>query len=131
MHADAIQNSYADGSLSAVASNFDGTGSGYAELPFIASDAADWFANNYARLFSNNGLTPTDAAIDVPVDVDPSEWQAYVSAANKAGITCISPIFSPNTADDPLGDFATLPQYASLRSAALLGGGLTLDTPPN
>ena len=129
-HANAIQTSFNDGSLGNIVQAFSSDGPGMAELPFV-SDPSTWFKNLYHQVFSSSGLTPSTAIVDIgSYTVDSSAWSAYVSAAQAAGISTVAPIFSPNGATDPMGDFASLPGYASLRSAAILGGGITLDSPP-
>ena len=130
MHANGITNAYADNTLGNIVQAFSNTGPGFAELPDL-DDPANWFSTFYNKVFTQSGLAPSVASVDVPsYTIDATAWSAYVAAANAAGISRIAPIFSPNDANDPLGNFATIPDYASLRAAALSGGGITLDTPP-
>ena len=132
MHGPGVQSSYDNGSLTSIASAFNGTGTGMAELPYVPTNPSSWFSTFYRPLFTDSGLNPSAISVDITsYSVDPSEWSAYVTAAQALGISLVSPIFSPNDPSDPLGDFGTLPAYASLRAAALLGGGITLDTPPS
>ncbi len=130
-HANAVQQVYDNGDLPSIVSAFSGDGSGFAELPF-ETNASGWFSSYYTQVDVDSNLTPSIAAVDVSsYTVDYSSWSAYVQAAAAVGISRVTPIFSPNDLADPLGDFATLPAYASLRAAALLGGGITLDSPPS
>ena len=128
-HALGLVSTSADGTLPGIVSAFANTGPGIAELGY-ESNAANWFSNDYTSLYTNYGLAPTEALIDINgYTVDPG-WSSYVSAAQANGISIVAPIFSPNFADSVYGNFATMPQYAGLRAAAILGGGIALDCPP-
>ena len=131
-HGSGVQVAYNAGTWPTILSVFSQTGPGYAELPYVTSDVSNWFSTTYHTLFTGSGAVVSDAAVNVPSYViDPATWGAFVSAAKAAGVSRVAPVFSPNYSDSPLGDFATLPAYASLRAAAIVGGGISLDTPPS
>jgi hypothetical protein len=119
-----------NGSLESIAKAMAGTGPGEAE---IGLKAPEWFTEHWDATWVKAGLSPT--RINVIIDFMADDWlkdfKTMVDIAKTRGVTSLAPIFSPNGDDMSLDDFATNPAYAEIAEAALYGGALTLDPPPN
>ncbi|MGI4829118.1 MAG: hypothetical protein ACRYFU_13130 [Janthinobacterium lividum] len=97
------------------------------ELGMMASPPG-WFATVYAHQYAELGVAGRAAHVNgvlaYPMDV----WKEMVASARHNGFSSIAPIMSPNS-----GQFASYPFDSShwdyLRLAALIGGGLTTDSP--
>ena len=128
-----IEAAYNAGTLPGIAAATANTGPGEAEVNIQnAQYALAWFQSWWQYAWLDTGLAPN--SINLIIDYTDPNWQsdfaAMVSAAQSYGVTTVAPIFSPNLGTDSLASFATSSVYAALRAAALEGGGLTIDSPP-
>ena len=121
------------GQVGAIAAGMAGTGPGEVELNLQpAALAVDWFTTWWHTIWTNYGLGPTED--NVIIDFSNASWSsdfaATVAEGRNFGITSFAPIFSPNNTSYALDSFSNDPQYAAIRSAAILGGALAIDAPP-
>jgi len=123
------------GDWGGIAAGMAGLGTGQAEINLQAADNIEnWLGTIYQSFWIGHGLKPDvwNSIVDFWND---SHWYqdfaATVSAAKAYGVNVVAPIFSPN-GDLPRDtwDHTTFAPYLQIQKAALLGGGLTLDTPP-
>ena len=130
---DAVQATYYSGDLKSITETMADTGPGEAELNLQhAAYIADWFKSWWQSAWVNFGLAPDEinSIIDFTSSTWVSDFDATATEARRHGILTVSPIFSPNLGSWPLDSFITDPQYSEIRDAALLGGGLCIDSPP-
>ncbi len=131
---DGIESAYSAGTLPGIVASVVNTGPGEAEINVQhGAYNLSWFQAWFQTAWLNEGLRPqsANAIIDYTSSTWVQDFQSFVQAARSFGITSIAPIFSPNQGTDSLAPFATNPVYADLRAAAILGGGLTIDSPPS
>ncbi|WP_428390597.1 hypothetical protein [Lichenicoccus sp.] len=82
-------------------------------------------------LTTDQGFAPSETNVNVDytqlwTPLDLANWQAEVDALRGHGIMNVAPVWS----DNELSDVATSDAFANIRAAALYGGGIALDTPP-
>ena len=112
----------------------------------VATGYLAYFGGTYpvevnANLSSGKTSSYTAAASDAHPGAVYTGWfspndlasaQAGISAAFNAGARNVAIFLTPNSAGEDLDDqFAVAPYWNSVRTAALLGGGLALDVPPS
>lgn len=131
------------------------TGSSIAGLSVVASSAmgaAESFTDpskndqggfyttkygEYPTIYTAQGFAPAESQVNVDTAHEMSgtelaSWEGYVDNARSVGILNVAPIYSDsNYALDLTQPFATSPWFANVRAAALYGGGLSFDLPPD
>lgn len=136
--------------LASIASNFSGTPpmleTGFSSVasPQLMSDAARKIIQGYVNangLFPRIALVNFGSLLSTPGANAPyidatalGQWQAYVDYNRALGVPVVAPIVTPNNTDQPTG-WEPLnwddPAWDNAKKAALYGGGLAMDTPPN
>ena len=79
----------------------------------------------------NQGFNASEANVNVDyvemwTTLDLRNWQSYVDAERALGVMNVAPIWG----DNQIAPFATADEAANIRAAALYGGGLSFDMPP-
>lgn len=132
LHATAVQLAYDDGALVRIARLFAGAPPADAEFGFqtAGSSTLSFFDGWVRRVILNTGFRIDTASINGfdPRSTSLTAWEDYVDVARSVGIQTVSPVFSPNSSTWSLAWSASA--YDPLRTAALYGGGLTIDAPP-
>ncbi|MBE7189803.1 carbohydrate-binding domain-containing protein, partial [Jatrophihabitans endophyticus] len=84
----------------------------------------------YKMVITNNGFAPTEANVNADFSSASfgTDWSSYVAAAKGAGLQSVAPVFSPNVGGIPADGWADA-QYSAIKTAALQGGALAVDTP--
>ena len=131
---DAVSLALGNGTLAGIVQGMAGTGPGETELNLqSASGIVAWFTLWWVTAWLDYGIAP--AKINSIVNFGSPTWKsdfyATVDAAKSYGITSVAPIFSPNGAGASLDTFSTNATYADIRAAAIYGGALAIDAPPN
>lgn len=86
-------------------------------------------------LYQKYGFMPSEGDVNVADSYqwtgnDVTSWKSYVDATRATGVMNVAPILSFNGLNaDYSQDFATSPYWATMREAALYGGGIAFDTP--
>ena len=115
-----------------VQTNLGSDGSVTTNPGFLTTNYSD-----YTTIFTANSLSPLEANVNIEssyawTQQDLQSWEAYVNNARALGVLNLAPIWSDNGYSADLSQpFATSPWYATVREAALYGGGLSFDLPPN
>uniref|UniRef100_UPI002265A060 carbohydrate-binding domain-containing protein n=3 Tax=Neokomagataea TaxID=1223423 RepID=UPI002265A060 len=122
-----------NGDLSKIYSLIDNKTYSFAEInEKPASYAKGWFDSNWNQFFNSRNIITNK--INMIIDFNQQNWFVdfleNVSAARDYGVICVSPIFSPNGISD-IGSFLNDSSYINIKNAALIGGGITIDSPPN
>lgn len=101
--------------------------------------APGFFAASYKDIWVGNGLPVAEADVDVD-NTSPTflkDFERFVSEGRTVGhVQNFAPIFSPNSTSQYNGSQASLgsgffdAKWASVRAAAIYGGGIAFDTPP-
>jgi hypothetical protein len=115
----------------AILAAFKGTGVPVIEFGMSPNPAA-WFEHVYPQWFRDRGVTAQEAHINgFNLDHPVSEWTDFVDAGRSRGkLSLISVVFSPNTGELRRGQFNSA-AFDRVRAAAIYGGGLTIDAPPD
>jgi hypothetical protein len=117
-----------------IAEVFSGTGPGTSEIDLSASNVYSYFNNIFNGVLGPSGLVPNEANVNLGnwnSSTNVSDFKAFVDAGRaETTIQNYAPIFSPNASGATIGSFSDS-TYDSLRTEALYGGGISLDTPPN
>ncbi len=82
-------------------------------------------------LTTNQGFAASEANVNVDygemwTTLDLQNWENYVDAERALGVMNVAPIWG----DNQIAPFATADEAANIRAAALYGGGLSFDMPP-
>ena len=111
-------------------------GPGTAEFGVFPSN---FFPQSYADIWVANGLAVADANVNVD-NTSPTflkDFERFVDEGRTIGhVQNFAPVFSPNSTSEYNGSQASLgtgffdAKWASVRAAAIYGGGIAFDTPP-
>jgi hypothetical protein len=107
---------------------FQDTGPQVVEIGATRSPNIFW-STYYPSHFINAGVNAYQAHVDGVGRLSLDQWKAYVDGGRAYGIKIVSPIFSPNTGQWKNAPFAD-PKWDDIRTEALYGGGITIDSPP-
>ncbi len=80
---------------------------------------------------TQQGFLPSEANVNVDytqlwTPLDLANWKSQVDLLRSQGVMNVAPVWS----DNELSDVATSDAFANIRAAALYGGGLSVDAPP-
>ncbi len=131
-----VYEAIAAGDWSEIAAGMASLGAyGAAEINLQYASAIDeWLQNVYQVDWIDEGLKPSIWNSIINFWGDPTwytDFVATVTAAKAYGVEAVAPIWSPN-GDFPMDNWftTTYQPYEEIKQACLLGGGISLDTPP-